>query len=157
VSFRWILGVSLVVLVWVVMAGCGGGSETSEMTKADFVKSANAVCANQREEWRSTLKSLAKKSAESKGGQAGFTAVRKRSEAAFESTLLPALKKELEGLEELQVPQSDDAEVEAILRSLSSGINDLEQQGSEGLLNAKNFAGFEKKSEAYGLDCGFLV
>ena len=150
---RWILGVAFIALSLVGAAGCGGGSETSDVTKADFVKQANEICDQQLSEWRSTLQSLQKKNENSTFGGKGFAAVRKRSEAAFDATLLPAVKKELDQLEQLEVPAGDEAKVEKMLQSLAEGTEELEKQGVEGLLNGENFATFQKEADAYGLNC----
>lgn len=152
-AFRWILAAASIALCSVAIAGCGGGSETSGVTKAEFIGEANAICAAQATEWRSKLESLQKTNEESPGGASGIAAVRKRSEAAFENDLLPALETALEKLEQLDVPESDAAQVEKMLQSLSKGTRELEKEGVEGLLNGGIFADFLKEAKTYGLDC----
>jgi hypothetical protein len=111
---KWRLACVLVALLW---AGCGS-SDSSQLTKAEFIKQANAVC----------------KKGEAKR-QASFTAkmrpgVLKKGNAGREelilTAVLPPIVQMTDELDELEPPSSEAANADALVRSLEQEINTIE-------------------------------
>jgi hypothetical protein len=147
-----IFGVVALVAIAALAAGCGDGSEaSSEVTKAQFTKEAEAICAERKEDWDAGVAEFTK---ETKAEKLGFKAMRKRSEAFFAESVLPLLQTELEALEELDVPAEDEAKVEKMLQNRAQGVEKLEAEGVEVLLDPGTFGEYEKEEKAYGLECG---
>ena len=151
---RWIGGVLLgVVAIALLVGGCGEGSEaSSSLTKAEFVKQADAACAERKEKWKGALASY-RKEVKAKGVENELEAQLEIANELVRDSLLPALNSQLEQLEELGVPEgSSEKQYEKMLQALSSGSRDLEDKGAEALAESK-FATFEKHAQALGVSC----
>lgn len=141
----------------VVIAGCGGGSDsssteatTTSMTKAEFVKQGNAICAKGSKEINEGFeqfveeKGLSKTKAPSKALQ----------EEAVETVLIPKIRKEVESIRALGPP---DEEAEAVLDAAEAALNKGEEEPIQFLKEESTgpFAKANKLAREYGLTkCG---
>jgi hypothetical protein len=154
VSKRVIALLAALAALALIVAGCGGGSDstesTSSLTKAEFVKKGNAICAKGNEEIEEGFEEF--------GKEHGFSKEKEPSEAeleeAVETVLVPKINKELESIRALGPP---DEEAEAILdaaeEALEKGEGDPKQFLKEE--SAGPFAKANKLSREYGLTkCG---
>jgi hypothetical protein len=146
--------VAVVVMGAALVVGCGDdGEASSNVTKAEFTKEAEAVCKERKKDWEAALAAFQKESQEK--GRPGSAKEKERAETLLGETLVPVLEEELTALEGLEVPEADEAKVEEMLQSRSEGVEKLEEGGVEALL-AGPFETFEKEAKAYGLDCSMV-
>lgn len=146
--------VALVAISGALVAGCGGDSEASaDVTRAEFVQEADAVCAERKKDWDAAAAAYTKENAAAVENGVSFPEQRKRTEAFFEESLLPLLQAELQELEDLEVPAADEKKVSKMLSSRSQDIEKLEEEGVEIVASGKVFKTFEKEAEALGIDC----
>jgi membrane protein involved in colicin uptake len=150
---RWIIGLTLgVLLVGVLGAGCGGGdSETTAITKAQFVKKAEAVCKETQEDVEDRFLSFMKR-VEARNEKGGSKA---NLDTRVKDVYLPAVKNEHEKLVALGAPEADAKEIEEFLGGLADGQEAMETGGG-----AKGFKaagpGLTKFNEGiakYGVKC----
>jgi hypothetical protein len=134
-----------------LVAGCGSGSDaSSEVTKAQFTKEAEAICAERKKDWDAEAAAFTKE-AEAEG-EISFQESRERTDEFLSTTIIPILEDELTALEELDVPEGDEAKVEKMLKSRSRGIQELKDKGQDALFS-EPLKNFEKEAKAYGLNC----
>jgi len=142
--------------VILVLAGCGGGSSstesTSSLTKAEFVKKGNAICAKGEKEVEAGVEGFIKENNFSeKKPPTGA-----QMEALAEEVLLPTVRKQLDEIRALGIPSGEEQEVEAIFVAVEEGIEKTEEDPSafaEG--GSGPFVKANKLAREYGLTvCG---
>jgi hypothetical protein len=140
------------VVIAVLVSGCGGGSDSSSsLTKAEYAEQADAICAERKKEWQASLASY-QKEVEDKKATNDPEVQKEVAEGVLKDSMLPALSKQLEGLEELNAPQSIEKQVDKMLKSLSAGIEKIEKDGVESLVES-GFAEFGEDAKAAGVTC----
>ncbi|HET8564898.1 MAG TPA: hypothetical protein VFL77_00315 [Solirubrobacterales bacterium] len=138
----------------IIVAGCGGGSDstesTSSLTKAEFVKKGNAICAKGNEE--------IEKGFEKFGKEHGFSKEKEPSKAeleeAVETVVIPSVSNEVESIRALGPP---DEEAEAVLDAAEGALEKGEEDPKLFLKeeSAGPFAKANKLAREYGLTkCG---
>jgi len=158
--YRWIGGIAVAVLLLVVGVGCGGGSETtSDVTKAQFVKKANLICAEfngqrlaaaeeefnpKQREGSHTIGSPATKALEAELEVLG--------EELLMEKMIPSLRREQEKIESIGTPSGDEATIEKILDNMKKGTDEVEEEGYNGV-SGDEFDAFERELKAYGVVC----
>lgn len=145
------MGATLVLAV--AMAGCGsGGSGTgggASLTKAQFLKRANAICRKAYREINQTYGEF------SRAGENSASEAERNQEA--ERIVPPALNKAVSALRALGAPSGEGQRVEKLLSSYEEGIEAGEEdplalRGTEGEFALE---GAYEKLWAYGLTgCG---
>ncbi|MGN6557633.1 MAG: hypothetical protein ACTHLH_06430, partial [Solirubrobacterales bacterium] len=137
-----------------IVAGCGSGSDTTEgtssLTKAEFVKKGNAICAKGNEEIEEGFEEF--------GKEHGFSKEQEPSKAeleeAVETVLVPRISKEIKNIRALGPP---DEEAEAVLNAAEEALEKGEENPKLFLKeeSAGPFAKANKLSREYGLTvCG---
>lgn len=148
-----IVGFAAVAALW---AGCGGGSDdqagaagdtTATLTKAQFVKKASAICAERREEW-SDVVAPARKELQAADGSIN----EKKVEELVTGSLVPLMQEELEKLEALGVPAGDEKTVNAMLKSRSQAIADIEAD-TGAISSSESLTNFATEAREYGVQC----
>jgi hypothetical protein len=105
-----------------VATGCGGGEDsTTSLTKAQFVKQANALCAKYNKQMAADFSKYAKEHSSGNSSQA------LAAEAVGKATI-PATKEELEALRELPVPSGEEEKVEALLERRQEALEKIEDE-----------------------------
>ena len=123
------------------VAGCGGDDEA--LTKAEFVKQGNAICAKGNAELKTKVEELI----------AGGKEPDMEAQIAFvEEEFLPNVQGQIDDLGELTPPEADEGEVEAIIASAQEAIDKAEAD-LEAVAAAEEdpFADANEKAGAYGL------
>jgi hypothetical protein len=129
-----------------VAVGCGGGESTASesLTKAEFIKTADKICTDADEAQKAELSAYVKqnpKAEASEAGQVKLVAV----------AGLPAVRTEIEELAELAAPEGEEAEVEAMLKSMEKALEESEADPSSVLDSAGNpFTSVEKQAAKFG-------
>jgi hypothetical protein len=127
-------------------AGCGSsGDETAAaaVSKAQFIKQAEAVCNKTLAEGRATR--IAWEKANGKIMD---------PEIAFRRIVGPTLKQEAKELRTLAAPEKDEAKLARLINNLSKGADSYVTEGMKPKSTA-NFEAFQREAAAYGLGaCG---
>lgn len=138
----------------IIVAGCGGGSDstesTSSLTKAEFVKKGNAICAKGNEEIEEGFEKF--------GKEHGFSKEKEPSQAeleeAVETVVIPSVSNEVESIRALGPP---DEEAEAVLDAAEGALEKGEEDPKQFLKEESSgpFAKANKLAREYGLTkCG---
>jgi precorrin-2 methylase len=131
--------------------GCGGGGEetaSANVTKADFLKQASAVCAERKKEWNSIAYAFAKEHKED-----GKEITPKEANKILDETLFPLMEEEQEKLERLEVPAGDEAQIQKMLQTRAKSLEAVESGGVTALGDPATFGKFWREASAYGLSC----
>jgi hypothetical protein len=142
-----------VAAIAMIVAGCGGGSDSSEstssLTKAEFVKQGNAICAKGNKEIQEGFEEF-----EQEVGQKQPT--KAQLSEAIETIVLPAVRNQVEGIQELEPPSGEEAKVEAITDSAEEALKEGEEDpASLTSEKADPFAKANEMANEYGLTkCG---
>jgi hypothetical protein len=138
----------------VLVVGCGGGDDSSSeetLTKAQYVNEATAICSQGGKETAKELSVYLKKNnlAQPNEAQAG---------KAIEVVVLPAFRSQVEELSELQAPEGDEAQIESMLQSLETGLDDGADDPENFFKQADSeFAKGVEMANKYGIEgCGSL-
>ena len=144
--------VGILMTTMLVAAGCGGDDEDS-LTKAEFVKQANAICTAGDEEINQRLESFLKENEPS--GQRLTDA--QLTEGA-EEVLLPSLRKQVDKIAALGTPSEDGEEAEEIVQGAEEALEEVEDEPALAAPQTGDrnpFAEVNEKAREYGLDvCG---
>jgi hypothetical protein len=145
-----------------VGVGCGGGSgdTTSDITKAQFVKKADFICAD----YKGQRLAAAEKEFNPKQRQGSHIVGSKASEELqaelkeigeklFEEIIFPLVKAQQEKLDALGSPAGDEEQVEKMMESLDRAVGEIEEEGLQSAIGGNQFDQFEKEAENYGLNC----
>lgn len=115
-----------------VAVGCGGGddSTTSSLTKAQFIKQADAIC---KKADAARLKALS----ETTGSQLEVL-----------SAAMQPIQKQAEEIAALGAPSGDDEEIDAIVTEMEKGVEQAEKGGNANI--EKAFVKVDQLSGQYG-------
>jgi hypothetical protein len=145
-----LLGVCALALV---AAGCGGGSDetssTASLTKAQFIKKADGICASAEKEIEGEFESFAKEHKLSEKNPPS----NEESEEAATTILIPSIEGQLEDIRALGAPAGEEQKVEELLAAVESAIEKTKEDPvkfieSEG---EGDFAHANKMAREYGL------
>lgn len=139
--------------VAMVAAGCGGdGDDDSSLTKAQFVKQGNAICAAGNKKMEGEFEAFAK--------EHNLSEKKAPSEAQFtelaEQIIVPGVSTQVEELRGLPAPSGDEEQVDEILTAAEDAVAETEDDPSS-VADEKTdpFAEANKLARAYGLTtCG---
>lgn len=151
------IGISVVgglLLIAAVAGGCGGSgdSATAEtLTKAEFIKRADAICKRADAVQNKELRSYFAKRSDGNPS-------RTLNEEAIVKVGLPPLRDEASELDALPAPEGDEEEIQAIVEGIEEAIEKSEKE--PGALVSSNSAGpftaVGKLASEYGLKvCAF--
>jgi hypothetical protein len=138
--YKAIIAIGIIAAACVV-AGCGSSEETAEaaVTKAEFIKQAEAICDEARYEARNAEAAWEK----AEGKRLDFA-------TALRQVIGPALQQEAEELQSLTVPKEDEAKLTRMFGNLSKGATAFAAEGLKSK-STLNYEAFKREAEAYGL------
>jgi hypothetical protein len=154
--FRWITGMAIGAALLVLVVGCGGGDDsTTEVTKAEFNKQANAICAKGKMERKDAYEKYSEEvqARIQKNGPATPTVERELANKMVQERVVPSLEDQLEELEALGTPAAEEVMVSKMLKNLSSGTDEIEDGGVRQLVEGGKLLTFQEEAEGYGLTC----
>lgn len=137
-----------------LVAGCGSGGDSSEstssLTKAEFVKQGNAICAKGNKEIQEGFEEFEQEV----GSQKQPT--KAQLTEAIETIVLPAVRQQVEGVKDLGAPSGEEAKVEAITDAAEEALEKGEEDpASLTTEKADPFAKANELANEYGLvKCG---
>ena len=147
------------IVLGAIVAGCGGGDDSSSsggdetaaaLSKAEFIKQADAICLKGNE----SIASEAEDFAEENDVDTEDPTEAQQEEVVSE-VVGPGVRQQAEEINELAAPSGDEAEIEAMVKAVESGAEELEEE-PKALLEGENPLGEASKlARAYGLkECG---
>jgi hypothetical protein len=155
---RWIGGLVVGILAAAALvSGCGEDSATSSgLTKAEFTKQGEAICAKRQKAWKASLATY-NKQVEERNAASNPQAQEEIAVVLLEEEMIPAVRTQLEGLEDLPAPEGEEDKVSKMLTTLSKELEKVESDKNlvYGLSKSHNFEGFEEEAKKYGLNCSF--
>ncbi len=149
-----VLALAAFAAVAMIVAGCGGGDSTtdsSSLTKAEFLKQGNAICAKGNKEIQEGFEEF-----EKENGLQKKQPTEEQLTEAIETIVLPSVSDQVEGIEDLGAPSGEEAKVEAITDAASEAVEKGEEDpASLTSEKADPFAKANELSNEYGLvKCG---
>jgi hypothetical protein len=150
-AFRWgLLGAGILAMM-ALGIGCGGSdSNSTALTKAQFVKQANAICQKSEQE-RSEAMTLA--TAEFKA--TGEKLTPKIQEEAILKVVEP-YRRATQTLAGLDRPDGDEKKIEGIVQAMEEAYAKVKEDPRQVLTSTASFNRANKLALAYGLDdCKF--
>jgi hypothetical protein len=135
-----------------LVGGCGGGSDeaTASLTKAQFVKKANAICDKAEKRIQSELGKLSK---QYENNPPTTKAANVAAQAAIaEAVVLPARRLEAEEITDLGAPSGEQDRIGAIVAALEAGLKEIEADPTKAAeAGASTFGEAWDLTRAYGL------
>jgi hypothetical protein len=157
VSKRVIVLLAGALAIALVAAGCGGGSSnstsTASISKAEFEKKGNAICAKGKlRVKRDALKFAAEH----------HLLKQRPSEAQVkeiaETVVIPGIQRQVNELRALGAPAGEEQQVEETLEAIEEGLEEVKQDPTSAFKSEKEIPAFAKAtklSEGLGLEtCG---
>jgi hypothetical protein len=143
-----------------ILAGCGGGSSdtsssgdlsASPLSKAEFIKKADAICAAGGKRTQAEFASYVKEKKIS--AEAGPTAA--QFAEISENIQVPAYKRQAEELRALGAPSGEEEKVTAIFDAIDAGIEKVEEADPKEALESSNSMFVE--ADTLAVEYGFKV
>jgi len=125
----------------VFIAGCGGGDDAPSPTKAEYTKSAKALCEKAVEKRQTEVEALLSK-------ENNFDKPVK--ERAVNDIILPSLHRQLEELESMGLPKGEEKAAEDLLHTFAAEIKKIEAQPVKAIETGA-LEGTRAKAAALGL------
>ena len=124
-------------------AACGGGDDEDKPTKAEYITQADAICKKGDEE----ILAEARK-------QFGTQDPTEEQVNSFtREVTIPNIEKQRDQLKELEKPEGDEEELDALWASLDKSIETV--NNTDGPIDQNAFAETNQKAQAYGMkECG---
>lgn len=136
-----------------IVAGCGGDdSDTSaSLTKAQFVKQADAICKKGNDKIEAEFESFVKEN-ELGENEAPSKALQ---EEAIAEIVAPSVQEQVEEIDALGAPEGDEEQIEEMLTAFEEGAEELEENPSSLNEGENPIAKGSKLARDYGLvTCG---
>jgi hypothetical protein len=143
-----VAGAAVLIAIALVVAGCGGGgsSSTTALTKAQYLKQANAICKKGQQEREAAVNELAE---EIKPG----AEVGELPKAGLVKAIIPPLGNMVDELAALPAPEGDEEQVEEIVEAYEKPVEEIEEDESVAFKGGV-FQEADKKALKYGIeDC----
>jgi hypothetical protein len=141
-----------------IAAGCGSSDDStdstssSSLTKAEFLKQGNAICAKGEKELNEEFEKFAEEENLSENKQPTKAQLTKATEEVF----LPIIKEQVEGIRDLGAPSGEEEQVDEVVTAAEEALEKGEEDPAS-LANEKEdpFADANKLANDYGLTkCG---
>lgn len=129
-------------------AGCGDDESSADApTKAEFIEQGDAACQEANDEGQKALVAFLKKY-DQKPGKA-------QQEEAVETIIVPLVDAQIEALDELDPPDGDEDQVDAIVASLEDVRTEAEENPADTATTYAPFTKSKKLATEYGFEnCG---
>lgn len=146
--------VAALAVISMIVAGCGGSDDSTDssgLTKAEFLKQGNAICAKGNKEIEKGFEEFG-----TENGLENKQPSKAQLTEAIETVVLPAVSDQVEGIEGLEPPSGEEAKVEEITDAAAEAV----EKGEEDPValtteKADPFAKANELANDYGLTkCG---
>lgn len=147
------LFVGVLTTVALVAAGCGDDDGDGSLTKAEFVKQANAICTAGDQEINKRLESFLEDNEPT-----GKRLTDAQLTEGAEEILIPSLRKQVEKIAALGTPSEDGKEADEIVEAAEEALQEVEDEpvlAAPQTGDRNPFAEVNEMAREYGLDvCG---
>jgi hypothetical protein len=138
-----------------IVAGCGSDDDsdtTASLTKTEFIKQADAICAKSEKQVSTEFEDFAKENDIPLDKEPS----EEQSEELVEEVLIPSVQDQADGIRDLGLPSGDEDRVEAMLDALDEAIEEAEDDPAALFASGSDpFAKANKLASDYGLEvCG---
>jgi hypothetical protein len=137
-----------------IVVGCSGNEEaaTASLTKAQFIKQADAACTKGNENFQTLYEEYVR--------EAKLDVAKKKTAAQWteivEKVVAPALEQEVAEVRALGAPKGDRSQVNAILGAIEGGLEKVKENPSLATNTEDEFVKSYKLATKYGLKvCGW--
>lgn len=146
------VGCGAVLVLIFAFAGCGGSSDSTsngDLSKADFLKGASAICEKQNAAIERAGKQLSKGNGKpSRAAQIRFAS----------ATVVPNIEAEIAALESIGYPAEDEEAIKTFLAEAENALREVKKDPMVLSNGPGPFAGADKFASTYGLSaCGFVA
>jgi hypothetical protein len=140
-----------VLVVGIVVAGCGGGdSSAASITKAEFIKKADAACEKGEKEIEKDF------AAYSKSHENLKEPTKDDYSELVDAVFVPNAEQELDEIQALGAPTGDEEQIDTMLEARKESIAAAENEPEQAVTNSSSLFGESSQlAKAYGLKvCG---
>jgi hypothetical protein len=153
VSKRFIALLAALAAISMIVAGCGGGSDSSSsssLTKAQFIKQADAICEKGNKASNEEVEEFAKENNVNTSKP-----TKEQQEEVIAQVVAPNVQGQVEEISDLGAPEGDEKKIDAMVGAVEEGVEELESNPSA-LIEGKNpLSKGSKLAKEYGLKtCG---
>lgn len=137
-------------LLTVAAAGCGGSNDegqTTSLTKAQFIKQANAICLQTKERSVTAFREYSQTHAVPSSGP-GLAA---KAADLIENIFIPIYDEQIEKIGALEAPSGDEEKVDAILAAMREGIEGARREPLPFIRESAALNHASQLAVAYGL------
>jgi hypothetical protein len=140
--------------VALVAGGCGGASaseitvQTGSLSKAEFIKRADAICTAARSQFTREYTAFVKKNYKPTSSRSAQEAV---ANELVESILLPNFEKPIDEISALGAPKGDEQAIASFLNALQQRLEEIHERPLILNKTVTPLARAEKLARAYGL------
>lgn len=140
--------------ILMIVAGCGGGSDSSSdsasLSKAQFIKQADAICAKGDKESSKEVEAFVEEN-----NVDTSKPTKKQQEEVITDVVAPNVQGQVEEISDLGAPEGDEKQIEAMVDAVEEGVEEIEADPTK-LIEGKNPLGKGSKlAKEYGLKtCG---
>lgn len=142
---KQLTGVGSLLLIVAAIAGCGGGSGSSPLTKSEYVAQANKICAKETKQVEGEIENYA--------GEHNLK-YREPSKQDLEreamEIFVPSVESKIDQLQELEPPAKDKQSVDQMLTAAEKGLQGGKSDSTT-LVSGQALAEARKLATEYGL------
>ena len=166
-SKRFIATLAGALAIVVLVAGCGGGGDSSDTTaadtsgadtsdapalsKAEFIKQGDEICAETGQKLQEGITDFTTE----KGLDGGQEPSEEEAEELVTDVILPLIQTEAEEIDALGAPKGEEAEVEEIVVGIEEGVAEGLDDPSIATGSENPFADIDQRSQDFGFKvCG---
>jgi hypothetical protein len=120
------------------LTGCGGGGD-SDISKADFVAKANAICKK------------GNAAIEKEGSKLGADSGKDEISSFISDTLIPNVQGQIDDIRDLGFPKADKAKLESVFDGAQSTLDGIKDDPEKAIGSDDPFAETNKSFTDYGL------
>jgi hypothetical protein len=139
-----LVGGALMLLM--LVSGCGGGEDTTTITRAQFIKQGKGICEVQGDKKEATVAAAV----------AGFDPAEELKEAEKKQLILeiiPFYEKATAEIKDLGAPEGDENKIEAITQAREKAAREIRANLDLAIRSLKPFEKANSLSADYGLEC----
>jgi hypothetical protein len=146
----------LVLAMTAIASGCGGGggaddASTAPISKAEFIKKADAICTEGGKRTQAKFAAFAKENKISEGEELTTA----QWEGAGTEVIVPALERQAEEVRQLGIPVGDEAQIEGFLEGVEEAVEKIEEDPKLAKSAPKLLADAHQAIKGYGFKvCG---
>lgn len=130
-SNRRLAALAVLLLIVTLAAGCGSSSSGSgngapSLTKAEFIKQGDAICARGQEKFAGEVEAFTKKKKLNPSGPLS----KAQQEELIRAVFVPSLQAQADELEKLGVPSGEEDQADALVEELHGALSEAEDDPS---------------------------